>query len=89
MGVAPTTVSFAAGETNKTVTVTVNGDTTVEPDETLYAKMSSPRRRRVRPQPGPGRHHQRRRLRSGRLRPSPDGSRRPGRHGNGSATTHP
>lgn len=29
------TVTFAAGETSKTVTVKVNGDTTVEPDETF------------------------------------------------------
>src|SRR5262249_55009092 len=30
------TVSFAPGETAKTITVQVNGDTTVEPDETFF-----------------------------------------------------
>jgi len=38
-----TTVSFAAGDTVKTVAVTVTGDTTVEPDETLTLKLSSPK----------------------------------------------
>ena len=34
------TVSFAAGETSKQVTVDVNGDTTVEPDETFLVALS-------------------------------------------------
>jgi hypothetical protein len=33
-------VTFAPGETNKTVTVLVNGDTTVEPDETFYVNLT-------------------------------------------------
>ena len=36
------TVSFAAGETSKTVTLNVSGDTTVEPDETFDVVLSSP-----------------------------------------------
>jgi len=40
--VAPTVVTFATGETSKSVTVTVTGDTLVEPNETLLLKLSSP-----------------------------------------------
>ena len=36
------TVSFAAGETSKTVSVVVNGDTVVEPDETFNVTLSAP-----------------------------------------------
>jgi hypothetical protein len=35
-------VTFAAGETSKTLTVTVNGDTSVEPDETFTVTLSNP-----------------------------------------------
>jgi hypothetical protein len=35
-------VTFAPGETAKTVTVAVNGDTTVEPDETFNFNLSNP-----------------------------------------------
>ncbi len=35
------TVTFAPGETSKTVTVQVNGDTTVEPNETFIVNLSS------------------------------------------------
>jgi hypothetical protein len=35
------TVTFAAGETAKTVTVQVNGDTTVEPNETFNVNLTS------------------------------------------------
>ncbi|MGI8810033.1 MAG: Calx-beta domain-containing protein [Acidimicrobiales bacterium] len=39
----PTTVQFPAGDTTpKTVSVTVNGDTTVEPDETFSVKLTAP-----------------------------------------------
>ncbi|MGD9886273.1 MAG: hypothetical protein AB7U95_39895, partial [Reyranella sp.] len=42
-GVLPTgTVSFAAGETSKTITVNVAGDATVEPTETFGVTLSSP-----------------------------------------------
>jgi uncharacterized protein YjdB len=34
------TITFAPGETSKTITVTVNGDTTVEPDETFFVNLS-------------------------------------------------
>src|SRR3954447_13093689 len=36
------TVSFAAGETSKTITLKVSGDTTVEPDESFNVVLSSP-----------------------------------------------
>jgi hypothetical protein len=35
------TVSFAAGDLTKTISVTVNGDTTVEPDETFFVNLLS------------------------------------------------
>jgi hypothetical protein len=35
------TLDFAAGETSKTVAVVVNGDTTVEPDETFNVNLSN------------------------------------------------
>src|SRR5207253_162530 len=35
------TLSFAAGETTKTITIVVNGDTTVEPDETFTVNLSN------------------------------------------------
>ncbi|MGE0580404.1 malectin domain-containing carbohydrate-binding protein, partial [Reyranella sp.] len=42
-GVLPTgTVSFAAGETGKTITVNVAGDGTAEPTETFVVTLSSP-----------------------------------------------
>ena len=37
-----TTLTFSAGQTTKTVTVTVTGDLTVESDETFTLKLSSP-----------------------------------------------
>ncbi len=36
------TLTFAAGETSKTVSVTITGDTAVEPDETFYVNLSAP-----------------------------------------------
>ncbi len=36
------TLTFAAGEVSKTIDVTVNGDDTDEPDETLLVRLSSP-----------------------------------------------
>ena len=36
------TLSFAAGQTEKTVSVTVNGDTLDEPNETIVLRLSSP-----------------------------------------------
>jgi beta-glucanase (GH16 family)/Ca2+-binding RTX toxin-like protein len=42
-GVLPQgTLSFAAGETTKTITVDVAGDTTVEPDQTFTVSLSNP-----------------------------------------------
>ena len=35
------TVSFAAGDLTKTISVTINGDTTVEPDETYFVNLLS------------------------------------------------
>ncbi|WP_407153952.1 Calx-beta domain-containing protein [Bradyrhizobium sp. STM 3557] len=34
------TLSFAAGDLTKTISVTINGDTTVEPDETFFVNLS-------------------------------------------------
>jgi subtilisin-like proprotein convertase family protein len=43
-GILPSgTVSFAAGETSKTITVNVNADQTVEANETFAVTLSSPR----------------------------------------------
>jgi hypothetical protein len=36
------TLSFTAGQTSKTITITINGDTTVEPNETFVVNLSSP-----------------------------------------------
>ena len=36
------TLTFAAGETSKTVSVTVSGDTDIEPDETVRVTLSNP-----------------------------------------------
>ena len=41
------TLNFAAGDTEKTVTVTVNGDTTDEPHETVILRLSSPSNARL------------------------------------------
>ena len=41
------TLTFAAGDTEKTVTVTVNGDTTDEPNETIVLRLSSPSNARL------------------------------------------
>jgi hypothetical protein len=35
-------VSFSPGVTSRTITVSVNGDTTVEPDETFFLQLSNP-----------------------------------------------
>jgi hypothetical protein len=35
-------LTFFAGQTSKTLTVTIRGDTTVEPDETFFVNLSSP-----------------------------------------------
>jgi hypothetical protein len=40
--VPATLLTFAAGQTSKTVTVNVRGDTAVEPNETFYVNLGSP-----------------------------------------------
>jgi tetratricopeptide (TPR) repeat protein len=42
VAVAATVLTFAAGETSKPVTVLVNGDLTVEPNETFTVNLSGP-----------------------------------------------
>jgi hypothetical protein len=42
VALAATTLTFAPGETTKTVTVTVTGDTVVENDETFLVQLSNP-----------------------------------------------
>jgi len=42
VAIAPTIVNFADGDTTETVSVTINGDTTVEPDETFTMTLSNP-----------------------------------------------
>ena len=36
------TLTFTAGQTSRTRSVTINGDTTVEPNETFFVNLSSP-----------------------------------------------
>lgn len=40
--VVPGTVSFAAGETSKTITIAVNGDNANEPNETFFVNLTVP-----------------------------------------------
>src|SRR6266853_54680 len=35
------TLSFAAGQASQTISVTINGDTVVEPDETLFVNLAN------------------------------------------------
>ncbi|MBT9315774.1 Calx-beta domain-containing protein [Leptothoe spongobia] len=42
-GTTQGTIVFAVGETEKTITVPVNGDTSVETDETFFVNLSNPR----------------------------------------------
>jgi hypothetical protein len=37
---APTTLTFTPGQTSKSITVTINGDTTIEPTETFFVNLS-------------------------------------------------
>jgi len=41
-GIAPTTLTFSPGETTKTLTVNVLGDTVVEQNEAFYVNLSAP-----------------------------------------------
>lgn len=42
LAVAATTLTFSPGETTKTLSVNVRGDTTVEPDETFFVNLTNP-----------------------------------------------
>jgi hypothetical protein len=42
VALALTTINFAAADLTKTVVVTINGDTVVEPDETFFVNLSNP-----------------------------------------------
>ena len=46
------TLTFAPGETQHSVTVKVNGDTTFEADETFKLGLTGPGQRHGRPRPG-------------------------------------
>ncbi len=50
-------VTFPAGSTSQTLTVTVNGDTTVEPNETFLVNLSGPSGRPSLDAEGRGHHH--------------------------------
>ena len=41
IAISPTTLTFLPGQTGKTVTVQVNGDTQVEPNETFFVNLTS------------------------------------------------
>ena len=57
------TLTFAASETSKEITVQVVGDTIDEVDETFFVNLTVPTTRRS-GQPGPGHDHRRRRRRA-------------------------
>jgi CSLREA domain-containing protein len=40
MSINPTTLTFAPGETSRTISVTINGDLAFEPDETFFVNLS-------------------------------------------------
>ena len=54
------TLTFAAGQSAKTVTVVVNGDTVAEPHETFFVNLSAASGAVDRGQPGPGPDRERR-----------------------------
>ncbi len=41
IALSPTTLNFAAGDTTRTVSVTINGDTLVEADETFFVNLTN------------------------------------------------
>ena len=55
-------VTFNAGETSKVITINVNGDTTVEPDEAFTVTLSGPVDGTISTAIGRRHDHQRRRL---------------------------
>ena len=58
------TLTFTAGQTTKTIAVVVNGDTTVEPNETFTVTLSSPTGATIARAPGHRHHRQRRHRRT-------------------------
>ena len=60
------TLSFAAGDLTKTISVTINGDTTVEPDETFFVNLLSATNGGTIVKSQGTRHHHQRRHRGGR-----------------------
>ena len=60
------TVSFAAGDLTKTISVTINGDTTVEPDETFFVNLLGATNGGTIVKSQGTRHHHQRRRRGGR-----------------------
>ena len=73
------TLTFAPGQTSKTVTVNVTGDTVAEPNETFVVNLSAADRGDPVRRPGPGHHPQRRGAGAAdqRRRPRPKATRAP------------
>ena len=65
------TLTFAPGETSKTITVSVVGDDAIEPDETLTVTLSRPVQRDDRERHGDGDDQERRHAGARRGRPVP------------------
>ena len=55
---SPTTLTFAPGETTKSIGVSIVGDTTFEPDETFFVNLSAPTNAIISDAAGPRLHYQ-------------------------------
>jgi Calx-beta domain-containing protein/hemolysin type calcium-binding protein len=61
-----TTLNFAAGDLTKTISVTINGDTAIEPNETFFVNLTAPTNGGTPAEVAGRRHHRQRRHRGGR-----------------------